>query len=78
MSAEPAYGRRGRHDVDVVSLVFGVLFVAAAAFYGLVDQGSDRAGSVGDWYLPILLILVGVLGLLASLRGRRPGGETTP
>lgn len=72
MSAEPTDRRSGRHDADVVSLVFGALFVAAAAFYGLVEQGRD-GGS--DWYLPILLIVVGVLGLLASLRGGRRRGD---
>ncbi|MBA3524474.1 MAG: hypothetical protein H0T85_07985 [Geodermatophilaceae bacterium] len=74
MSAEPSIHRWGRHDADVVSLVFGALFVAAAAFYGLIEQGKD-AGRIGDWYLPILLIGVGALGLLASLKVRRSPDE---
>ncbi len=71
MSAEPSARRVGRHDVDIVSLVFGALFTAAAALYGLVEQGRNVPGSVGDWYLPILLIVVGLIGLIGSV-GRRP------
>jgi len=70
--------RYGRHDADIVSLVFGVLFVAAAAFYGLVEQGRGAADNIDDWYLPVLLIGVGVLGLLASLKGRRAPEEPAP
>lgn len=56
-----------KHDTDVISLVFGTLFVGAALFWGLVNQ-EDLPGR--GWYLPVLLIAVGVVGLLGSL-GRR-------
>lgn len=60
--------RSARHDGDVVSLVFGTLFVAAALFWGLVDQ-DDLPGR--GWYLPVVLIAVGLIGLLGSLTRRR-------
>lgn len=72
MSAETSTGRVGRHDLDMVSLVFGALFTAAGLFYGLVDQGRNVPNGVGDLYLPGLLIVVGLLGLLGSV-GRRRG-----
>lgn len=71
MSAESSAGRLGRHDLDMVSLVFGALFTAAGLFYGLVEQGRSVPNGVGDLYLPGLLIVVGVLGLLGSVGGRR-------
>lgn len=57
-----------RHDTDVVSLVFGALFVGTALFWGLTDQG-ELPGQ--DWYLPVLLIVVGAVGLF-SARGGGP------
>lgn len=66
--AQPTKTRSAMHPTDVVSLMFGALFVAAAAFWGLVDQ-DDLPGR--GWYLPVLLIVVGLLGLVGSL-GRRP------
>ncbi len=60
-----------RHEVDVLSLVFGLFFVGAALIWGLAgDPGSALRG----WPLPVLLIAVGLAGLLSSLggwRGRR-------
>jgi hypothetical protein len=50
------------HDLDVVSLVGGVAFGGAALVF-LVDQAT---GLSGRWVWPILLIVVGVAGLLAS------------
>ncbi len=57
-----------RHDLDVISLVAGVAFGGAALVY-LVDQST---GLSGRWVWPILLIVLGVAGLLAT-PGR--GGE---
>jgi len=57
-----------RHDLDVLSLVLGLFFVGSALIWGL----SDDPGNVADgWPLPTLLIVVGVVGLAASLIRRR-------
>jgi hypothetical protein len=53
-----------RHELDVVSLVFGLFFVGSALIWGLSDDPGD---AVGGWPLPTLLIVVGVAGLAASL-----------
>lgn len=55
-------------DLDVFSLMAGVAFagVALAALLG------DGAGVEGRWAWPVLLIVVGVVGLIASRRGTRP------
>jgi hypothetical protein len=61
-----------RHEVDVLSLVFGLLFVGAALIGGLA---GDPGEALRGWPLPVLLIAVGVAGLLTSLGGwrrRRP------
>ena len=57
-----------RHDLDVLSLMAGVFF-AGVALLGLLDQG---AGGAAGWVWPGLLILVGVVGLLAT-RARHAG-----
>ena len=57
-----------RHDLDVVSLVTGVVFGGAAIVF-LVGRST---GVSGRWVWPVLLILVGVVGLVASrVVGRR-------
>ena len=64
-----------RHEVDVLSLVAGLLFVGAALIWGLAD---DPAAALEGWPLPVLLIAVGAAGLLTSIggwRGRRPAGS---
>lgn len=56
------------HDVDVLSLMAGVGF-AGLAVVSLLSQG---AGVAARWTWPVLLILVGVIGLVASRRGTKP------
>ena len=56
------------HDLDVLSLMAGVGF-AGLAVAVLLGQGADLAGR---WTIPVLLILVGVVGLVASRRGTKP------
>lgn len=53
-----------RHDLDVISLIAGV----AAAGSGAVWLVNRATGMSGNWIWPVLLILVGVVGLLASRR----------
>ncbi|MGH8828055.1 MAG: hypothetical protein ACRDVZ_10785 [Jiangellaceae bacterium] len=64
-----------RHDTDVVSLVFGLLFLGVSAMWPLVHY--DVLGLSGlDVAIPVLLVSVGLAGLIASLgklrRDRRP------
>lgn len=56
-----------RHDLDVLSLMAGVGF---AGFAVAVLLGAG-AGVAGRWTCPLLLILVGVVGLIASRRGTK-------
>lgn len=60
-----------RHDVDVLSLVAGLLFVGAALIWGVAD---DPGSALEGWPLPLLLIAVGLAGLATSLGSwrRRP------
>ena len=53
-----------RHDLDVLSLMAGVGFSGFAIAVLL----GDEAGVAGRWTWPVLLILVGVVGLVASRR----------
>jgi hypothetical protein len=59
-----------RHDLDLVSLVAGALFVFVAAAYLLAELSDHRVD--GEWVFPGLLVGLGVLGLVASLWGGRP------
>ena len=64
-----------RHDVDVLSLVFGLLFIGAALMWGLPE---DPGAVIEGWPLPALLIAVGLAGLVTSLGGwRRRRARTT-
>jgi hypothetical protein len=62
-----------KHDVDVVSLVVGLLFLGSALIWGLDDDPGDWTRS---WQLPTLLIAVGVLGLVTGLVRRRGSDRT--
>ena len=56
-----------RHDLDAVSLVAGVAFGGTALVF-LAERQLDWSGR---WVWPILLILIGVVGLAVSRsRGR--------
>lgn len=56
-----------RHDLDVISLVAGVIFGGTAVVF-LVDRST---GISGRWVWPMLLILVGVVGLVVTRFGGR-------
>jgi hypothetical protein len=60
-----------RHETDVTSLVFGVIFAGVAAVWALVETdvvNLDNLTVLG----PAVLVLAGLVGLVASLRGSRP------
>ena len=52
------------HDLDVLSLMAGVGF----ASFAVAVLVGDGAGVAGRWTWPVLLIVVGVVGLVASRR----------
>ncbi len=56
-----------KHDTDVTSLVFGLLFLGLAGVWALVqyDVLTLPAASVVG---PVLLVIAGAAGLLISLR----------
>ncbi len=55
------------HDLDVLSLMAGVAFAGV----GLAALLGDGANVEARWTWPVLLIVVGVVGLVASRRGAR-------
>lgn len=57
-----------RHDVDVLSLMAGVAF----AGLGLLALLTGGVGIAGRWACPVLLLVVGFVGLLASRRAPGP------
>lgn len=57
-----------RHELDLFSLVAGLVFVGAALLWGLAD---DPGEALEGWPVPTLLIAVGAAGLVASLLRRR-------
>ena len=62
--------RHGRHETDATSLVFGLIFLGAAAVWALVEADvvswPDASG-----FFPVLLVVAGVIGLVSSLRRSR-------
>ena len=69
-----------RHEIDPISLVTGLVFVAIAVAY-LVGQYTHTDISAG-WVLPLGLIGLGLAGLTGSvrrgLRGSRPDAQPWP
>jgi hypothetical protein len=55
------------HDLDVLSLMAGVGFVG----FAVAVLVGDSAGVAGRWTWPVLLIIVGIVGLIASRRGTK-------
>jgi hypothetical protein len=57
-----------RHPTDMVSLVFGLAFIGIAAWW-LVARYVDLRVPHFGWFAAGALILFGLLGVIASLRG---------
>lgn len=64
-----------RHEVDPVSLTFGLIFLGIANAWLMVETGAaDVAGL--RWFFPVLLLGAGAAGVVSSLlRGRRGRDE---
>ncbi len=59
------------HETDVTSLVFGLVFLGSAVVWLLVDAGVLTL-SLLPVVVPVLLVVVGVVGVAASItRDRR-------
>jgi hypothetical protein len=69
-----------RHKMDVLSLVFGLLYAAIGV---LLLRGATDFSFVSVW--PVLLVLAGLALLISAARGTgfrrvepRPAGDQTP
>ena len=58
-----------RHERDAVSLMAGLLMVLGAGLFLLGDLTPLELD--GRWVAPLVLIVVGGVGLLATLRSQR-------
>ena len=65
-----------RHELDLTSLVTGLVFVAIAVAY-LVGQYTNLDVSAG-WVLPLGLIGLGLAGLTGSVRRGLRGSPAEP
>jgi cytochrome c-type biogenesis protein CcmH/NrfF len=54
-----------RHDIDPLSLVFGLMFAAAGALF--MSANLDFADVKGEWVWPIPFVLVGIVLLVSAL-----------
>jgi hypothetical protein len=68
-----------RHATDVVSLVFGLIFVSIAGWWvlGRFVHFTLHVPHLG-WLTAGILILVGLLGVAVSLRRDRPADPPGP
>ena len=63
-----------RHELDLVSLIAGVVFAVIAVTY-LVDAASEESLELA-WLAPVLLVGIGIAGLASAVRGvRTPRAE---
>ena len=65
-----------RHDRDAASLMGGAALILIALSFLLTDLTSLRID--GGWAAPVVLIVVGVLGVAASLRRSARPSDHTP
>jgi hypothetical protein len=65
------------HRTDLLSLAFGLVFLALSAWWLLAQLLGLALPPVG-WFLAGALILIGVLGLVGALRSGRSAGPTAP
>jgi hypothetical protein len=60
-----------RHELDVASLLGGLLFVLVAAGFLVAEATEARLDP--DWVVPAILVGVGAVGLVAVTIGARDG-----
>lgn len=66
-----------RHDTDVLSLAFGLVFAAVVGGWLLLRWVSVSAPGAG-WIVAAALIVLGALGVLATVRSARQHDATEP
>jgi hypothetical protein len=54
-----------RHEIDPISLVFGLMFAASGALF--MSANIDFSDVRGEWVWPIPLVLVGIALLVSAL-----------
>jgi hypothetical protein len=57
-----------RHDIDAISLVFGLMFTAAGALF--MSANLDFSDIRGEWVWPIPFVVVGIVLLVSALARR--------
>ena len=57
-----------RHQLDPLSLVFGLMFTAAGALF--MSANLDFTDLNGEWLWPVPLVIVGVVMLVSALTRR--------
>jgi hypothetical protein len=63
------------HETDVTSLVFGLVFLGVAVVWGLAELEVITMAML-PVALPVVLVVVGVIGVVAAVRrGRTRDGE---
>lgn len=65
-----------RHDLDLVSLIAGTVFLLVAGS-ALIEAASDVSVDL-TWLFPVTLVAVGVAGLAGALRRRPQPAEDGP
>jgi hypothetical protein len=65
-----------RHDTDWLALSLGGLYLVVAAVH--IGDGDGAGGTDGlKWFIPGVLLVLGVLGIIGAVRGgRTPAGVT--
>jgi hypothetical protein len=57
-----------RHELDPLSLVFGLMFTAAGALF--LSANLELTDLNGEWLWPVPLVIVGVVMLVSALTRR--------
>ncbi len=66
-----------RHETDWLSLSLGGLFLVVAAVH--IGDGDGAGGTDGlKWFIPGVLLVLGVLGLIGAVRGGRTPASAVP
>jgi hypothetical protein len=65
-----------RHDLDLTSLICGVVFLLVAATHLVAASSGEEVNLV--WLFPVLLVGLGVAGLAGALRSSGRPDDPAP